>query len=245
MTDARRPEPSGVGVSKHARATGAKARLVLGLLGALTIALVAVPLALLVRREYPPIINMDRALTRAAETAVDSSSLLLTLARATTDLGEPLLLTFFTVVLAASVWQRGSGRLALFVVASRVGALVLSSGLKLAVDRTRPIFDMTVATAPGASFPSGHALGSAAFYATAAVLLAPHVRRPRLLLTGAVLVAGVVAASRVLLGVHYLSDVVAGLLLGLGWAAVCAAVFRAWRGAEGESAPALERGVGE
>jgi undecaprenyl-diphosphatase len=176
--------------------------------------------------------RLDVRVTGAAERAVADSDLLLRLAQGTTLLGEPLLLTAAAAVLAAVLARQGRRRLALYVVAARVGALVLSSGLKLAVDRSRPVFDEPVATALGGSFPSGHALGSAAFWTTTAVVLAPSVRRPRLLLAGAVVVALLVAASRVLLGVHYLTDVTGGLLLGLGWAAVLTAVFTAWRADE-------------
>ena len=204
-------------------------RLLLSLLGALALVLAAVPLAVLVRLQYAPLIRLDLAVTAAAERAVEASAPLLAAAKVATLLGEPLLMTGAAAVLAMVLSRRGQGRLALYVVAARVGALVMSQGLKLAVDRVRPVFDVPVAAALGGSFPSGHALGSSVFWTTTAVLLVPHVRRPRLLLAAAVAVAVIVAVSRVLLGVHYLSDVVGGLLLGLGWAAVCTAIFTAWR----------------
>lgn len=218
-------------------------RLLLALLGGLVLAVVAVPVALLVRSEYAPIVRLDLRVTGAAEDAVAGSDLLLRVAQATTLLGEPLLMSGAAAVLAVVLAVRGRGRLALYVVAARVGALVLSSGLKLAVDRARPVFDEPVATALGGSFPSGHALGSAAFWTTTAVLLLPRSRRPRLLLLAAVAVAVVVAASRVLLGVHYLSDVTGGFLLGLGWAAVVTAVFTALRADEGRPVDPVEQGV--
>jgi undecaprenyl-diphosphatase len=189
-------------------------------------------------------VRADVEISQAAERATGGSDALLLLARAVTLLGEPVLLTVAALVLAVALARRGRRRLALFVLVARVGAAVLSTGLKLAVDRARPVFDEPVATALGASFPSGHALGSAAFYATAAVLLQPFTRRDRLLLTGAVLVSALVAASRVLLGVHYPSDVAAGLLIGLGWAALCTAVFAAWRADEGRPVGVAEEGIG-
>lgn len=231
-------------VSSTDTAARAGARLATGLLGALVVAVVAVPLALLVRSEYAPLVEADLDASAAAEEAVDGSWLLLRAAQAVTLLGEPVLVTLGAAVLAIVLWRRGHGRLALYVVAARVGALVLSQGLKLAVDRARPAFDDPVATALGASFPSGHALGSAAFWTTLAVLALPHVRRPRSLLAGAVLVAVLVAASRVLLGVHYVSDVTGGLLLGLGWAAVCTAVFVAERAERGRPVVVQEEGIG-
>ena len=220
------------------------ARLVVGLLGVLAVGVVAVPLALLVRGGYGPLLEADRDVSAWAERAVSGSSTLLHVAQAVTLLGDPVGITVVAAVLALVLWRRGSGRLALYVVAARVGALVLSQGLKHLVDRARPVFDAPVAEALGPSFPSGHALGSAVFWTTCAVLLVPRVRRPVLLLAGAVLVAVLVAASRVLLGVHFLSDVTGGLLLGLGWAAVCTAVFVLERSEQGEPVEVEREGIG-
>ena len=225
-------------------ATRAGARLLLGLLGALAIGLVAVPLAILVRARYAPLVELDLDLTGGAEAAVAGSALLLRLAQLATLLGDPFLLSTAAAVLALVLWRRGHGRLAAYVVAARAGALVLSQGLKAIVDRARPVFDEPVATALGASFPSGHSLGAAAFWTSTAVLLMPHVRRDRLLLAGAGLVAVLVAATRVLLGVHYLTDVVGGLLLGFGWTAVCTAVFVAERAERGQPVDVQEEGIG-
>ena len=228
----------------QATATRTGARLVVGLLGVLAVGIVAVPLALLVRGEYGPLVGADRDVSDWAERAVSGSTALLRLAEAVTLLGDPVGITVVAAALALVLWRRGSTRLALYVVAARVGALVLSQGLKHVVDRARPVFDAPVAEALGPSFPSGHALGSSVFWTTCAVLLLPHVRWPRLLLAGAVLVAVLVAGSRVLLGVHYLTDVTGGLLLGLGWAAVCTAVFVLERAERGEAVDPEREGIG-
>ena len=225
-------------------ATRAGARLVLGLLGTFALVLVVLPLTLLVRGEYAPLVGVDQDVSGSAEDAVERSTLLLRAAQVVTLFGDPLLITAAAALLALVLWRRGHARLALYVVAARVGALVLSQGLKHVVDRARPVFDAPVATALGPSFPSGHALGSAVFWTTTAVLLMPHVRRPRLLLVGAVLVAVLVSASRVLLGVHFLSDVSGGLLLGLGWAGLCTAVFVAERAERGVPVDADREGIG-
>jgi membrane-associated phospholipid phosphatase len=219
-------------------------RLGLGLLGALAVLVAAVPLGILVRAERPGLVEADLAVTAAAERLVAGSEALLLLAQAVTLLGDPFLMTAGAAGLALWLLRAGRRRLALFVVVARVGALVLSQGLKAAVDRARPVFDEPVATALGGSFPSGHALGSAAFYATAAVLLLPYVRRTGMLLAAAVLVSALVAASRVLLGVHFVSDVTAGLLIGLGWAALCTAVFAVWRAEEGRPVEVTQEGLG-
>jgi len=230
-------------LQQHA-AERAGRRLGLGLLGALVVLVATVPLGILVRRGNPALVQTDTRWSDAAERVTAGSDLLRGVARTVTVLGEPVLLTVASLLLAVWLYRRGAPRLALYVVVARVGAILLAAGLKQAVDRARPVFDEPIATALGASFPSGHALGSAAFYATLAVLLQPYVRRHGLLLTGALVVSVLVALSRVLLGVHYPSDVTAGLFIGLGWAALCTAVFAAWRAEEGRPVDVAEEGLG-
>jgi len=99
----------------------------------------------------------------------------------------------------------------------------ITTAIKHLADRVRPSFN-PAAEALGPSFPSGHSSWSAAFFAAAALVLARHAsRRARVVLAGvAAGVAVAIAATRVLLDVHWLSDVVAGLALGWAWFAVCA-----------------------
>lgn len=195
------------------------------LLGVLALLLPALPLALLVRAQWPPLVELDLAVSRAAQGWTAASALRLRAAEVVTLLGEPVPLTAAAAVLAVVLAVRGHRRLALYVVAVRVGSMVLSTGLKLVVDRARPVFDQPIAVASGLSFPSGHALGSAACFLGAAVLVQSRVRHPRRWLVVACILAVAVAASRVLLGVHFPSDVLAGLALGAGWVAVCTAAF--------------------
>jgi undecaprenyl-diphosphatase len=103
--------------------------------------------------------------------------------------------------------------------------------LKEVVDRARPELVDAVAEAGGRSFPSGHALGGTVSFGLLALVLGPLLPpagrwAARL---AAVLAALLVSASRVVLGVHYLTDVTAGVLLGVGWLAISAAAFHAWR----------------
>jgi membrane-associated phospholipid phosphatase len=113
-----------------------------------------------------------------------------------------------------------------FIVAVMGGEEILTTTVKQLIDRVRPTFNPAAATL-GPSFPSGHSATAAAFYATAALLLGRwRGRPPRALLSGlAVGIAVAVAASRVLLDVHWLTDVIAGLALGWAWFAVCGIAF--------------------
>lgn len=115
---------------------------------------------------------------------------------------------------------------AAFILTVMVGEELLMLSVKHLVGRIRPAFNPAAATL-GPSFPSGHSATAAAFYATAALLLGRFQRRPvRAILAGlAVGIAVGVACTRVLLDVHWLSDVIAGLSLGWGWFAVCSIAY--------------------
>jgi undecaprenyl-diphosphatase len=144
-----------------------------------------------------------------------------------TQLGSIYTVVVLCVVLAIveTVRQRSVWVIA-FIVSVMGGEEILTLSVKDLADRVRPTFNPAAATL-GPSFPSGHSATAAAFYATAALLLGRWRGRPtRALLAG--LAAGIavaVAASRVLLDVHWLSDVIAGLALGWAWFAVCGIAF--------------------
>ena len=144
-----------------------------------------------------------------------------------TQLGGIYLVAALCVVLVVSqtIAER-SAWVTAFVVAVMGGEELLTLTVKDLAHRVRPAFNPAAATL-GPSFPSGHSATAAAFYACAALLIGRHRRRPaRAALAGlAVGLAVAVAASRVLLDVHWLTDVIAGVALGWAWFAVCAIAF--------------------
>jgi membrane-associated phospholipid phosphatase len=113
-----------------------------------------------------------------------------------------------------------------FLITVVVGEVVLVNTVKQLLHRVRPTFN-PIAETLGPSFPSGHSATAAALYAAVALVLARR-RSPRtraILAGSAAAVAVGVACSRVMLGVHWLSDVVAGLAFGWAWFSVCAIAF--------------------
>jgi undecaprenyl-diphosphatase len=149
------------------------------------------------------------------------------LLNAITQLGGIYLIVAFCIVLAlAETIRERTVWVTAFIITAVGGEELLTTTVKQLADRVRPTFNPAAARL-GPSFPSGHSATAAVFYATAALLIGRwRGRRARAVLAGcAVGIAVAVAASRVLLDVHWVSDVVAGLALGWAWFAVCAIAF--------------------
>jgi len=110
--------------------------------------------------------------------------------------------------------------------AAVAGAVGLCHVVKVLVSRPRPPADIWIGHYTGASFPSGHATQSAAFYAMLAVVLGAGLssRRRAILWSAAALVVVIVGASRIYLGAHWLTDVLGGYALAGAWLAVVLAV---------------------
>ncbi len=147
------------------------------------------------------------------------------------------------VVVGVVEWIRVRSRaIPAFLLVVTLGDSFVTNAIKEVVDRARPTIEPVAATL-GPSFPSGHSSTAAAFFAALA-LLAGRRRgaRARAVLAGvAVGIAVAVACSRVMLDLHWVSDVVAGLALGWGWFAVCAIAFGGWLLEFGEPVEAAAR----
>jgi membrane-associated phospholipid phosphatase len=155
------------------------------------------------------------------ELAAQRTAALTGIARGVTWAGSAFVLVPLAVIGGLALFRAGPRRETLAIALSLGGAMLLSDLVKLLVSRPRPPVEHLQAVT-GWSFPSAHATQASAFWLS--LLLALRATRPPRIATrvaGAlapVLIVAV-AASRVYLGVHYPSDVVAGMLLGAGWAA--------------------------
>ncbi|AWK88951.1 phosphatase PAP2 family protein [Azospirillum thermophilum] len=141
-----------------------------------------------------------------------------------TALGSITILTLITLAALGFLMLTGKRGAALLVLVSVGGGLALSSVLKLLFARPRPDLVPHGDVVLTASFPSGHSMLSAIVYLTLGALLARFVARRRLkayLLVLAVLLTLVIGSSRVYLGVHWPTDVLAGWSVGASWAAIC------------------------
>lgn len=145
-----------------------------------------------------------------ASPGLDSAALL------ASRLGGPLVMTVFGVLVALVLLVRRRRGEALFFVLGAGGAVALNLLIKLLIGRARPDLWVSLAPEPGFSFPSGHAMGTAAVAASLAFLAWPTRWRWPALALGA-LFAFSVGISRMYLGVHFPSDVLAGWSAAVGW----------------------------
>jgi undecaprenyl-diphosphatase len=147
-----------------------------------------------------------------------------------TALGSGVVLGLTVVAVAGFLLLQGMYRTALFVFAANTGGWLLNVALKELYQRARPQIVPHLREVLPLSFPSGHAMTSAAVYLTlGALLMRISERRVTKIycMVVAMLATFLVGASRVYLGVHYPTDVIAGWLVGLSWALFCWIVERA------------------
>lgn len=149
------------------------------------------------------------------------------------ELTQPLNLHLVGTALCLWVWlAKGLRTRAWWAFATLMVSWSVGLGAKFVFQRARPVVEDPVSEAPGYSFPSGHALNSAAWTTTVIVLLWPIVKNrvARGALVGlGVLVVLATALDRTFLGVHYPSDVTAGVLTGTGLVLASYAGYAGWR----------------
>jgi undecaprenyl-diphosphatase len=145
-------------------------------------------------------------------------------ARDLTSLGGVAIIGLVTAAVAGTLSLVGQRRSAGLLVFAVVSGAVLSLALKRGYDRPRPALVPHATSVYTASFPSGHSMLSAVAYLTLAAVVARVLPRKRLkafVLGWALLFTGLAGASRVYLGVHWPTDVLAGWAIGASWAVAC------------------------
>jgi membrane-associated phospholipid phosphatase len=146
-----------------------------------------------------------------------------------TQLGSTAVLLAVAALAAGYLARLGRRADAAFLVLAFAGAEALTWSLKALFQRERPNFDDPIATANSFSFPSGHALVSLAVYGALACVVLDGLRSQRAraaCVAGAALLVAAIGFSRLYLGVHYLSDVLAGFAVAVAWLLLIANVRR-------------------
>jgi membrane-associated phospholipid phosphatase len=220
-------------------------RLALGGLAALAVAVPFTLLALLVLAEWQPLATLDarvaddlNSYARARPRLVDALDILAVVL-------DPWVFRVAVVGVVGWLWLRGARRLAAWALTTIAVGGVVGVVLKLVVTRARPAFDEPVAHAGGYSFPSGHALNSCLCTGVLILVFLPVLSRAGKVLAyclgaGIVLLTGF---DRIALGVHYVSDVVAGWIVALACLAGTAGAFEVWRREHGRPPSSPTEGV--
>ncbi|MFB8021424.1 phosphatase PAP2 family protein [Streptomyces rubiginosohelvolus] len=189
----------------------------------------ALVLLVLVAVRWSPLMSLDRSVADALHRHAVGDPGLVHVNRVLTDwVWDPWTMRALIAVAVTALWWRGARRLALWTAATSLLATLLQQGLKAAVDRERPQWTDPVDSANFAAFPSGHAMTAVVTCGLLLWLLRLYGAGPGLwgtALAVAVVSAIGVAATRVYLGVHWLTDVVGGALLGVAVVALSAAGY--------------------
>ncbi len=147
-----------------------------------------------------------------------------------TYLGTGTVVLTVVGVAALFLWHTAHKHSARLLLAATVGNIILNGALKLVYHRARPTVFEWQTVAVSSSFPSGHAMSATVVYGTVAYLLVrlqKHTWAKAMTLSGAVILILLICLTRLYLGVHYPSDVLGGIIVGLAWASFCMATLEA------------------
>jgi len=237
--DARTDRPDDEGLPEPAEVRRFSMRILLALVATTLLAGPFLFLLLLVLGQWRGLASLDTAvLDRAHRIALDHHRLTRAMTVVSAVL-HPWILRLVASAVSVTGMARRRWRVGLWGLAAAWGGGLIDTVVKSGVARARPHLPDPVATVPGYSFPSGHALGSIVCLGVIAASLNPILPRPArryLWSVGGFLVV-LVGVSRVELGVHYPSDVLAGWFLGAAWLAASAAAFDAWKPAPPQAMP--------
>jgi undecaprenyl-diphosphatase len=214
------------------------------LIAVITAAAVFTVLLIAVRTHWAPVESADHDAATGLNRLIASHRAAVAVVKAVTWLGSDGVLWTVSGLAAVVLALRRRWRLALYLAITASGALVLDPVLKSLVGRLRPVVPHPVAHGLGNSFPSGHALGSIACYGAVFLVFLPLARgRWRTVFTaGIASLVALIGISRLLLGVHFLSDVLGGWAVGVLWLGLTTFTFELTRQAAGQpvTSPATE-----
>ena len=199
-------------------------------------ALVFAVLLVLVRLQWAPLESADHGAAAWFNGLVAGHAAAVSVVKAITWLGSSGVLWTLIGAAALLLAFRRRWRLAIYLLVAGGGVLVLDPVLKSLVGRLRPAVAHPVAYGQGNSFPSGHSLGSIVCYGALFLVFLPAMRGRwrRAFTAGIATLIALIGISRILLGVHYISDVLGGWALGIAWLGVTAFAFELTRQAAGQ-----------
>jgi undecaprenyl-diphosphatase len=215
---------------------------------AAALALVGIPFGILLHQvaTHGPLTGLDEDGAQWLNDRFYESDVAVAVLKAISFTGKPIFLLFAIGLPGAWILRHGGRKLAVFLGVTCIGGGVVDTIVKVAVGRPRPEVDEPIITAFGQSFPSGHSMQAVVCYGALLLVFLPllsgRVRTGAIAATGVLIIA--IGVSRLTLGVHYISDVLGGYVLGAAWLMASVAVFEIWREERGRRpTQPLEEGV--
>ncbi len=208
-------------------------------------AVFAVLLAAVVIR-WSPLESVDHSAAARLNSLVSGHRPIVTVIKAITTLGTTPVLVGVLVLAGLYLAIRREWKLVLFLVVSAAGTFVLDPVLKDLVGRLRPVVAHPLAHGLGNSFPSGHALNSTVCYGAVLLVFLPVARGNwrKAFTTVIFALIALIGISRILLGVHFVSDVLGGWAIGVAWLGITTTAFELTRRAAGRPVTApMEQGL--
>ena len=196
-------------------------------------------LAVAVRLGWGPLLSTDAAVARDLNALVAPRPALVRTLTAVTTLGSAGVLVWLVVLAVILLLTRRRFLLAAYLAVSTSGALILDPTLKALIGRLRPVVEHPVAVGGGSSFPSGHSLDSLICYGALLLVFLPAFPRRRrwipVAAAGTIIV--LIGLTRILLGVHFVSDVIGAWSVGTAWLGLTVFAFELHRTQIGRRVP--------
>lgn len=197
---------------------------------AIAIAVAAIPFALVLLRvlQHGRFSGLDSRVTRGLSQLAFRSTRTHTLFDLVTHLGDKFVLAWIVVVIAGALALARRRRECAFLLTTALGGVMLAAVLKWLIAYARSAFVTSAADNLDKAFPSGHAMNSAFVYGALLIIVWPLLPPPARWTTavGTAFLVTTIAASRVALGTHYISDVIGGVAFGIAWLAAARWAFR-------------------
>jgi undecaprenyl-diphosphatase len=206
-------------------------------LAAVAVVLVGIPFGLLLQQVTTdgPLTALDESAASWTNRHVQGEDGVIGAMHVLSFLGKPIFL--FIAVGLPALWllRQGARKLVVFLAVTCIGGGIVDSLVKIAVGRSRPEVDDPIVEAFGKSFPSGHSMSSIICYGALLIAFAPVLsdRARRAATVGVVVLVLAIGGSRLVLGVHFISDVLGGYVLGAAWLVGSVAAFETWRADRG------------
>jgi membrane-associated phospholipid phosphatase len=204
-------------------------------LSALAVGLAGIPFALLLIEvsTHGSLVRHDQSVSNALFELKAQYPALSSVFNVISFLGFPPWFWVLIGTVTIYLWIRRLRRLVAFLLATTIGGSIVNTIVKQAVNRPRPTFrdPAAITFESGKGFPSGHSMSSTIAYGALLLIFLPVIPKrwkvPAVI--GTVLLVLAIGISRLGLGVHYVSDVLGGYVLGLAWLAASTAAFAIWR----------------